>query len=217
MSPVAIVWPCPLPVDAYAAAGRQAWFPRPDCPSCAGRMVFWSGYRRHVRVAGRCRKIFVPRLRCGRCRVTHALLPAFVLAWRLDLAEVIGAVLAEVAGGACGVRPAAARAGVPYTTARGWARRFEARGPGLGVAFAALAVDLGGDAVRPAADAGRFALAAIAAAYDAAAGLPGWLAVGAWRFASSVSGGRLITANITSPWLITGRRRFMPPVPPLPA
>jgi hypothetical protein len=51
-------------------------FPRPDCPSCARPLVFWSGYRRHVRAAGRCRKIFVPRLRCGPCRVSHALLPA---------------------------------------------------------------------------------------------------------------------------------------------
>jgi len=159
----------------------------------------------------------VPRLRCGRCGVTHALLPAFVLAWRLDVAETVGAVIAEVASGACGVRPAAARAGVPHTTARGWVRRFGARAPELGVAFAALAVELGGDAVRPVADAGGFALAAIGAAFGAAAGLPGWLAVGVWRFASSVSGGSLIAANATSPWLMVGKRRFMPPVPPLPA
>ena len=211
---MAMVWPCPLPVDAYVAAGREVEFPRPGCPSCAGPLVFWSGYWRHVRAAGRCRKIFVPRLRCARCGVSHALLPAFVLAWRLDVAETVGAVLAEVAGGGCGVRPAAARAGVPYTTARGWVRRFPARAGELGAAFAALAVELGGDAVRPPAGAGRFALAAISAAFGAAAGLPGWLAAGPWRFASSVSGGRLIAANTTSPYLIVGRRRFMPPVPP---
>src|SRR6266704_4332229 len=139
VSPVAIVWPCPLAVDAYAAAGRDVGFPRPACPSCAGPLVFWSGYWRHVRAAGRCRKIFVPRVRCGPCRVSHALLPAFVLAGRLDVAEAVGAVIGQVAGGACGVRPAAARAGVPYTTARGWVRRFRALAPGLGVAFAALA------------------------------------------------------------------------------
>ena len=75
-------------------------------------------------------------------------------------------------------------------------------------------MELGGEAVRPSAEAGRFALAAISAAFDAAAALPGWLAVGAWRFASAVSGGRLITANTISPWLVVGRRRFMPPVPP---
>jgi hypothetical protein len=62
---VAIVWPCPLAVDAYAASGRDVGFPRPACPCCAGPLVFWSGYRRYVRAAARCRKIFVPRLRCA--------------------------------------------------------------------------------------------------------------------------------------------------------
>ncbi len=217
LSPVAIVWPCPLTVDAYVVAGRQVEFPRLDCPSCGGPMVLWSGYWRHVRAAGRCRRIFVPRERCGPCRVSHALLPAFVLAWRLDTAETAGAVIAGVAGGLCGSRPAAERADVPHTTARGWVRRFGTRAPELGVAFAALAVELGGEPVRPAADPGRFALAAITAAFGAAAALPGWAGLGVWRFASSVCGGRLIAANTTSPWLVVGRRRFMPPVPPLPA
>lgn len=214
---MAIVWPCPLSVDAYAAAGRDVEFPRPDCPSCAVPMTFWSGYLRWVREAGRCHRVFVPIVRCGRCRSGQALLPAFVLTWRLDVAETIGGVLAEVAGGVCGVRPAAERAGVPYTTARGWVRRFAVRAVWLGTGFAALAVDLGGPAITPPGGAARFALAAIGAAFAAASALPGWLAAGPWRFASAVSGGRLIAANITSPFLIVGRRRFMPPVPPLPA
>ena len=213
---MAIVWPCPLPVDAYVAAGRKVEVPRPVCPSCAGALVFWSGYWRHVRAAGRCRKMFVPRLRCGPCRVSHALLPAFVLAWRLDVAETVGAVIAQVTGGVCGVRPAAARAGVPHTTARGWVRRFRARGLELGTGFAALAVELGGEAIRPAAEPGRFALAAVGAAFATAAGLPGWGQLGVWRFASSVSGGRLIAANTGSPFLVVGKRRFMPPVPSAP-
>jgi Domain of unknown function (DUF6431) len=213
-SPVSIVWPCPLTVDAYVLAGRAVEFPRLDCPSCLGPMVLWSGYWRHLRAAGRCQKIFVPRERCGYCRVTHALLPAFVLAWRLDVAETIGMVIARVAGGAGGVRPAARDAGVPHTTARDWARRFGTRAPVLAVAFSALAVELGGEPVRPPADAGRFALAAISAAFDAACCLPGWLALGGWRFASAVTGGRLIAASTSSPYLIVGRRRFMPPVPP---
>ena len=103
---------------------------------------------------------------------------------------------------------------MPYTTARGWVRRFRARAAELGVAFAALAVELGGAAVTPPAGAGRFALAAIGAAFAAAAGLPGWRRLGAWRFASSVTGGRLIAANTASPWYVVGRRRFMPPIPP---
>ena len=161
--------------------------------------------------------MFVPRERCGCCRASHALLPAFVLAWRLDTAETVGAVIEQVAGGSCGARPAAERAGVPHTTARGWLRRFRSRAAQTGVGFAALAVELGGEAAGPAAGPGRFALAAIRAAFEAACALPGWAGLGAWRFASSVSGGRLIAANTTSPWLIIGRRRFMPPIPPLPA
>jgi hypothetical protein len=213
---VVIVWPCPLTVDAYADAGRAVEVPRPGCPSCAGPVVFWSGYRRYVRAAGCCRKIFIPRVRCGRCGVSHALLPAFALAWRLDAAGVIGTVLAGVAGG-CGVRPAAERAGVPYTTARGWCRRFTARGLVLGTAFAALAVDLGGPAMTPPAGAARFAADAVGAAFAAACGLPGWAGLDAWRFASAVTGGTLIAANTVSPWLVVGRRRFMPPIPLLPA
>jgi hypothetical protein len=208
-----MVWPCPLAVDAYVAAGRAVEFPRLNCPSCRVPMMFWSGYRRHVRGGGRCRKIFVPRLRCRRCKVTHALLPAFVLAWRLDAAEAIGTVITGVASGRHGVRPAAAGLGVPYTTARGWCRRFAAGGLELGVAFGALAVELGGEATRPPADPARFALAAVAAAFGAACALPGWLALGPWRFASAVSGGSLIGTNTNTPYLIVGRRRFMPPVP----
>jgi hypothetical protein len=41
------------------------------------------------------------------------------------------------------------------------------------VAFATLAVELGGEALRPSADPGRFALAAVTAAFDAARCLPG--------------------------------------------
>jgi hypothetical protein len=93
------------------------------------RALFWSGYRRHVRQAGRCRKVFVPRLRCWPRGVSSALLPAFELAWRLDTIETIGTVIAEVASGRCGVRRAAARAGGPHTTVRGWVRRFAARAP----------------------------------------------------------------------------------------
>src|SRR5260370_6575827 len=125
--------------------------------------------------------MFVPRERCGCCGVSQALLPAFVLAWRLDTAETVGAVIAEVAGGRCGARPAAERAGVPHTTARGWLRRFRSRAAATGVAFAALAVELGGEAIRPAPGAAGLALAAIEVAFGAAAALPGWAGLGLWR------------------------------------
>jgi hypothetical protein len=146
--------------------------------------------------------------------VSHALLPAFALAWRLDAAESAGAVIGRVAGGACGVRPAAAAAGVPYTTARGWVRRFSARAGELAVSFSALAVELGGEVVRPLPGRPRHALAAVMAGFAAAAGLPGWAALGPWRFACAVTGGSLLAANVTSPWLVIGSRRFMPPRSP---
>src|SRR5207237_10705520 len=120
---------------------------------------FGSGYWRHVRRRERERKIFIPRVRCRGCGVSHALLPAFVLARRLDAAEPAGAVIGQVAAGACGVRRAAAAAGVPFTTARGWVRRFAARAGGLAVSFSALAVELGGEAVGPQPDRGRSAVA----------------------------------------------------------
>jgi len=208
---MSMVWPCPLTVDAYASMGRAVKVPRPDCPSCSGPVVFWSGYWRHVRRLGRCRKIFIPRVRCRRCGVTHALLPAFTLAWRLDAAEVTGAVIGQVAGGACGVRPAAAGVRVPYTTARGWVRRFAARAGELAVSFPALAAELGGEVIRPVQPPCRLAVAAISAAFAAAAGLPGWALLGAWRFACAVTGGSLLAANASSPYLIIGSRRFMPP------
>ena len=208
---MSIVWPCALTVDAYASAGRAVEVPRPLCPACSSRVVFWSGYWRHVRWQGQERKIFIRRARCPACGVTHALLPAFVLARRLDAADPVGAVIGQVIAGACGARPAAAAAGVPHTTARGWVRRFAARAGELAVSFSALCAELGGDAGRPLPDLPRWAAAAIGAAFTAAAGLPGWAALGRWRFASAVTGGSLLAANASSPWLIIGRRRFMPP------
>lgn len=176
-------------------------------------MGLWSGYWRHVRHGGRCHRLFIPRVRCGRCRVSHALLPAFLLVGRLDVVETVGAVIAEVTSGAVGVRPTARRVDVPYTTARGWWRRFGERAEGVAVAFAALAVELGGTAITPGRRVEGWALAAMAAAWEAAAGLPGWGLLGAWRFVSAACGGRLIVTNTNPLWLIVGKRRFIPPVP----
>jgi hypothetical protein len=208
---MSMVWPCPLTVDAYASMGRAVRVPRPECPSCLAPVVFWSGYWRHVRCRERERKVFIPRVRCRGCGVSHALLPAFVLARRLDVADAAGEVIGQVAAGVCGARRAAAAAGVPHTTARGWVRRFAARAGELAVSFSALAVELGGEAVRPLPDRLRSAVAAIGAAFTAAAGLPGWAVLGRWRFACAVTGGSLLAANASSPFLIIGARRFMPP------
>src|SRR5260370_24801341 len=123
----------------------------------------------------------------------------------------------QVAGGSCGVRPAAERAGVPHTAARGWLRRFRSRAAGTGVAFAALAVELGGEAISPAADAGRFALAAIRAAFGAACALPGWAGLGVWRVPSAVGGRGACRPPPTPPPPIAGGQGVPPPRPPLSA
>src|SRR6266498_753803 len=59
---VAIVWPCPLSVEEYQAAGRGVRVPRADCPDCGQPMVFWSGYQRYVRL-GRVWRVWVARAR----------------------------------------------------------------------------------------------------------------------------------------------------------
>lgn len=178
-------------------------------------MWFWSGYRRWVREAGRCWRIFVPRLRCARCVTTHALLPAFVLAGRLDAAESIGQAIETVASGAVGVRRAAALVSVAHTTAREWQRRFGARAAELGVAFAGLCAELGGPVLTPDADTVAGAVTAIGAAFSAACEFPGWAGLSHWRFASVVSGGSVLAPNTISPFLVVGKRRFLAPVPHL--
>jgi hypothetical protein len=176
-------------------AGRS-WCRGRSARRVRGWRLFWSGYWWHVRWQKREQKIFIPRVRCRGCAVTHALLPAFILTRRLDAAESAGAVIGQVAARAAGVRPAAAAAGVPYTTARGWVRRFTVRAGELAVSFSALCAELIGVAVRPDPDRRlRWAAGAVGAAFAAAAALPGWADLGVWRFASAVTGGSLLAAN----------------------
>jgi hypothetical protein len=210
---MAIVLPLSTSVETYATAGREVEVEVPTCPDCASSMGRWSGYWRFVREATTCVKIFVVRARCAACRRTHALLPAFCLRNRLDVAEAIGGVVEAVAGGTCGVRPVALSAGVPHTTARGWVRAFGANARRFQAAFFALSVELGGEVVSVGADPVLGALGAIRVAFDAASALSGWASLGLWRFVSAVSGGGLLAPNTNSPYLIVGRRRFMPPVP----
>lgn len=213
ITPVSIVWPCSLSVDEYVAAGRDVEVPRPTCPVCCETTTFWSGYRRNIREGGRYSRLWVPRVRCDVCSVTHALLPAFVVTNRLDVVESIGSVLDDMDKTSVGVRPVAERLDIPHTTARGWVRRFAERSVDLAVSLAALAIDLGGEVVTPLLTPTSRALCSIAAAWAAASGLPGWLGCGRWRFISSVTGGSFIATNTNSPYLFVGKRRFMPPVP----
>ena len=152
----------------------------------------------------------MPRLRCARCGVSHALLPAFTLAWRLDVAETIGSVARGGSGRrGCGVRPAAERAGVLYTTARGWVRRFRARTAELGGGVRGGGSGAGRAGGHGPGRGGPVRATAIGAAFAAAASLPGWGRLGAWRFASAATGGTLIAASrwqVTATGLAQGAR-----------
>ena len=193
--PLSIVWPCPLDVDAYVERGRELEVPRPPCPLCAGPTGRWSGYERHLR-GERDRLIWIPRVRCGSCAVTQALLPWFVLARRWDAVEVIGRALELVAEG-WGHRRIARVLGRPETTVREWCRRFRERAGLLAELLLARAASWGWSSWElPTASARR-----VVAAADALAGQ--WRRrrgpVGRWRLTNLITGGLLLADNRTSP------------------
>ena len=212
---MAIFWPCPLDVEGYVAAGRGVAVPRPCCPACQRRLIFWWWYERFVRSGG-CHRIWVRRARCPACKVTHALLPDFLLKHRLDPVGVIGDALALMISGA-GARPVAETVEVPHSTVRSWRRRHRARAPILVAAFAALVVALGGEAVTLAVSVERAALeAAVAAWHQAARRRAPPVIPGVWRFVSAVTGGSWLGTTTTPPWAVLGPAHFMPPVPQTP-
>ncbi len=210
---VAIVWPCPLSVEEYQAAGRGVRVPRADCPECDRPMVFWSGYQRYLRDGcGRIWRVWVVRARCRWCRVTHALLPSFALLGRVDVVWVIGAALERVAAGA-GLRPVAAGLGVPHTTVRDWWRRFGVRAPVLVAGLCALVVEFGGlvDGLPGVAE--RAALAALGALAARVRRRLGGAAPAVWPLAGIVSGGGWLGATTSPPWAGRGRTGWLAPVP----
>jgi hypothetical protein len=138
-------------------------------------------------------------------------LPSFLLERRLDVADDIGAVIECVTDGDGVVERVAQARDVPYTTARGWLRRFRARAPMLAAGFGALAVAVGAEAGIEGlvTNAGRRALGAVRLVLDALGVSSGSL----WALASLVTGGKLLASATDSPWTVLGGRRFMPPIP----
>lgn len=195
---MAIVFACPLSVDAYCALGASVVVPRPDCPDCDGPMSFWGSYRRDVRV-GTILKLVVRRARCRCCATSHALLPDFVARGRLDVVEVIGAGIEALAGGASDAT-VARNADVPSSTVRDWRRRGEARAGLLSAGFCAATVALG-DLVPMVVATGMFGalLGAISAAVRAARRRLGALGTD-WRIANRIIGGHLLSTNTNPPW-----------------
>jgi transposase-like protein len=191
-----IVWPSPLDVSTYAARGREIAAPAVRCPSCGGPTGPWSGYRRHLR-ADVLLVVFVPRVRCRDCGRTDALLPWFLVPYRYDTVDVIGAALElHVAG--LGVRRIAAAIARPETTVRDWVRRFGRSAGELGRVLLAAAVRAGWSGFALPTDAGSRAMAAVAALASA------WTRrrsrVSPWRIAALVTGGSLLAPTRARPW-----------------
>ena len=214
ISPVVMVWPCSLSVEKYAAAGRDVAVPRPSCSACSSLMSFWSGYERSVRADGLYLRLWIARARCSACSVSHALLPNFLFVGRLDAVETVGRALAEVASKTMSIGQASGVLDVPFTTVRGWVRRFNALAPVWWSGFASLTVEFGG--TIPTAWPSAVPAAAVAAmgwAHAAAAARHETRTGSLWLFVSVVCGGVLITTNIDPPWRVFGNRRFIPPSP----
>jgi hypothetical protein len=157
--------------------------------------------------------MWVPRVRCRRCHVSHAVLPDFCLLRRLDLAAAVGEVLVAVLDGGLGVRPAAVRAGVPHTTARGWVRRFAARSAVLTLGFTSLAGSGDEPDPTPPGEAGRAALAAVRRAWRAAGPRRDGHGPTLWCFATRVSAGALLGTTTSPPWRTVADGRVMPRAP----
>ena len=159
-----------------------------SCPGCGGRLGGWGhAVPRRVFTAGRVPVSVRPRrARCGSCRATHVLLPAWVLA--------------RAARGQ-GFRSIAAASGVPEDTVRGRLRRFRASAGRVRGFFTRLAGALSPDPVPlgPAGSVLGDAVVAVAAAGAAAACRWPALAVPGWELAAAVTAGSLLSPSVAFP------------------
>jgi transposase-like protein len=167
------------------------------CPACAGELGSWGSYPRRVRVGRAKFRLLIRRARCGACERTHALLPGFLLARRLDAVDAIGCVLGMAVEGR-GYRPIASALGRSVSTVRGWLRRLRARADVLRGWFVGLAVEMAEPPARAPPEASPAPLGllvrAIADAFLAARLRlgPGAVTGGVWAFSSAATSGRLL-------------------------
>ena len=175
------------------------------CPGCSGVLAGWGHARaRSVRDWDGVVRVRPRRARCASCGVTHVLLPVGLLARRADTAVVIGSALAARVGG-MGFRRIAVVLGRPVETVRGWLRRFSGRVEAVRRLFTVLLRAVAVDAVMPgpAGSGWGDAVAAVGAAAAAVAARFGMFTVPVWRWASAVSGGRLLAPGWPAGWINT--------------
>lgn len=190
-----IVWPCGLDVSAYAAQGRDVGAPAVRCPSCGGPTGPWAGYQRHLR-ADTLLVVFIPRVRCRDCGRTDALLPWFLVPYRYDTIDVIGAALELHAAGS-GVGRIAATLDRPVTTVRDWCRRFARVADTLARVLLAAAVERGWSSFEVPTRSRQRSCAAVTALASAWSRRHG--PARPWRVAALITGGTLLAPNTWSP------------------
>jgi hypothetical protein len=197
---MAIIWPCPLDLSSYVAAGQQITVPAQACPGCKQRLTGWGGYWRWVRARGQPdQQVWIRRGWCRRCRGTHAFLPSFLFAHRLDPVAVIGAAFTLAAAGR-GLRPIAHLLAVPHSTIRDWWRRLRIRAPTLLASLLALATSLDPAPVALAQDGAAAVLEALEATWQRARGRLGERVPERWAFWSLMSGGRILAPHRSPPF-----------------
>jgi Domain of unknown function (DUF6431) len=167
------------------------------CPACSGELGSWGSYRRRVRVGRAMFRLLIRRACCGACSRTHALLPGFLLARRLDAVDAVGCAL-EMAAAGRGYRPVAVALGRSVWTVRGWLRRLRVRADVLRGWFVGLAVEMAEPPARAPPETLPsplgLLLRAIADAFLAARLRlgPGAVTGGVWAFSSAATTGRLL-------------------------
>jgi hypothetical protein len=132
------------------------------------------------------------------------LLPVGLLVRRADTAVVIGSALTARTGG-MGYRRIAVVLGRPAETVRGWLRRFGGRVEAVRRLFTVLLRAVAADPVmpEPAGSGWADAVAAVGAAAAAVAARFAVFTVPVWRWASAVSGGRLLAPGWPPGWINT--------------
>lgn len=204
---MAIIWPCPLGVSSYAAAGQHITVPAQACPACKQPLTGWGGYWRWVRTRSPPdRRLWIRRGCCPRCRRTHALLPSFLFARRLDPVAVIGSALGLAVEGR-GMRPIAQQLALPHTTVRGWWRRLRIRAPTLLASLLALATSLDPAPVALTRDGAGAVLEALAAAWERARARLGARLPDRWACWSLISGGQALAPHRSPPFPVGRARR----------